>query len=54
MSEVCRHAASEVLLGFSYVPEEFQTAESASRVLDMREQVKHDMTRLNLSRSSTA
>lgn len=49
MSEVCRHAASEVLLGFSYVPEEFQTAESASRVLDMREQVKHDMTRLNLS-----
>lgn len=49
MSEVCRHAASEVLLGFSYVPEEFQTAESASRVLDMRQQVKHDMTRLNLS-----
>ena len=54
MSEVCRHAASEVLLGFSYVPEEFQTAESASRVLDMREQVKHDMTRLNLSNEKAA
>lgn len=54
MSEVCRHAASEVLLGFSYVPEEFQTAESASRVLDMREQVKHDMTRLNLSNEKIA
>lgn len=54
MSEVCRHAASEVLLGFSYVPEEFQTAESASRVLDMREQVKHDMTRLNLSSEKVA
>jgi hypothetical protein len=54
MSEVCRHAASEVLLGFSYVPEEFQTAESASRVLDMREQVKHDMTRLNLSNEKVA
>lgn len=54
MSEVCRHAASEVLLGFSYVPEEFQTAESASRVLDMREQVKHDMTRLNLSGEKVA
>ena len=54
MSEVCRHAASEVLLGFSYVPEEFQTQESASRVLDMREQVKHDMTRLNLSNEKVA
>lgn len=54
MSEVCRHAASEALLGFSYVPEEFQTAESASRVLDMREQVKHDMTRLNLSNEKVA
>mgnify|MGYP006906147039 FL=1 len=54
MSEVCRHAASEALLGFSYVPEEFQTAESASRVLDMREQVKHDMTRLNLSGEKVA
>lgn len=54
MSEVCRHAASEVLLGFSYVPEEFQTAESASRVLDMREQVKHDMARLNLSSEKVA
>lgn len=54
MSEVCRHAASEVLLGFSYVPEEFQTAESASRVLDMREQVKRDMTRLNLSSEKVA
>lgn len=54
MSEVCRHAASEVLLGFSYVPEEFQTAESASRVLDMREQVKHDMTRLNMSSEKVA
>lgn len=54
MSEVCRHAASEVLLGFSYVPEEFQTAETASRVLDMREQVKHDMTRLNLSNEKVA
>lgn len=49
MSEVCRHAASEVLLGFSYVPEEFQTQESASRVLDMREQVKRDLDRLHLS-----
>lgn len=49
MSEVCRHAASEVLLGFSYVPEEFQSQESASRVLDMRQQVKGDMARLNLS-----
>lgn len=54
MSEVCRHAASEVLLGFSYVPEEFQTAESASRVLDMREQVKHDMDRLHLSSEKVA
>lgn len=54
MSEVCRHAASEVLLGFSYVPEEFQTIESASRVLDMREQVKHDMDRLNLSDEKVA
>ena len=54
MSEVCRHAASEVLLGFSYVPEEFQTAESASRVLDMREQVKHDMIRLYLSNEKVA
>ena len=54
MSEVCRHAASEVLLGFSYVPEEFQTAESASRVLDMREQVKHDIARLNLSGEKVA
>ncbi len=49
MSEVCRHAASEVLLGFSYVPEEFQTQESASRVLDMRQQVQVDMDRLRLS-----
>ena len=49
MSEVCRHTASEVLLGFSYVPEEFQSAESASRVLDMRQQVKADMDRLQLS-----
>ena len=49
MSEVCRHAASEVLLGFSYVPEEFQSAESASRVLDMRQQVQADMDRLQLS-----
>lgn len=49
MSEVCRHAASEVLLGFSYVPEEFQTQESASRVLDMRQQVQADMDRLRLS-----
>lgn len=54
MSEVCRHAASEVLLGFSYVPEEFQTAESASRVLDMRQQVKGDMGRLNLSSEKVA
>lgn len=54
ISEVCRHAASEVLLGFSYVPEEFQTAESASRVLDIREQVQHDMTRLNLSNEKVA
>lgn len=54
MSEVCRHAASEVLLGFSYVPEEFQTAESASRVLDMREQVKRDMDRLHLSSEKVA
>lgn len=54
MSEVCRHAASEVLLGFSYVPEEFQTQESASRVLDMRQQVKHDMDRLNLSSEKVA
>ena len=54
MSEVCRHAASEVLLGFSYVPEEFQTQESASRVLDMREQVKHDMDRLHLSNEKVA
>lgn len=54
MSEVCRHAASEVLLGFSYVPEEFQTAESASRVLDMRQQVKGDMARLNLSSEKVA
>lgn len=54
MSEVCRHAASEVLLGFSYVPEEFQTAESASRVLDMRQQVKGDMARLNLSNEKVA
>lgn len=54
MSEVCRHAASEVLLGFSYVPEEFQTAEAASRVLDMREQVKHDMARLSLSNEKVA
>lgn len=53
-SEVCRHAASEVLMGFSYVPEEFQTAESASRVLDMREQVKHDMDRLHLSNEKAA
>lgn len=49
MSEVCRHAASEVLLGFSYVPEEFQTQKSASRVLDMRQQVQADMDRLHLS-----
>lgn len=49
MSEVCRHAASEVLLGFSYVPEEFQTQESASRVLDMRQQVQADMDCLRLS-----
>lgn len=54
MSEVCRHAASEVLLGFSYVPEEFQTIESASRVLDMREQVKHDMDGLHLSSEKVA
>lgn len=54
MSEVCRHAASEVLLGFSYVPEEFQTAESASRVLDMREQVKRDMDGLHLSSEKVA
>ena len=54
MSEVCRYAASEVLLGFSYVPEEFQSAESASRVLDMREQVKHDMDRLRLSSEKVA
>ena len=53
-SEVCRQAVSEVLMGFSYVPEEFQTAESASRVLDMREQVKHDMDRLHLSNEKTA
>lgn len=54
MSEVCRHAASEVLLGFSYVPEEFQSAESASRVLDMRQQVKHDLDRLHLSNEKVA
>ena len=36
------------------MPEEFQTQESASRVLDMREQVKHDMTRLNLSNEKIA
>jgi hypothetical protein len=54
MSEVCRHAASEVLLGFSYVPEEFQTIESASRVLDMREQVKRDMDGLHLSNEKVA
>lgn len=54
MSEVCRHAASEVLLGFSYVPEEFQTQESASRVLDMRQQVQADMDRLNLSNEKVA
>ena len=53
-SEVCRQAVSEVLMGFSYVPEEFQTAESASRVLDMREQVKQDMARLNLSGEKVA
>lgn len=53
-SEVCRQAVSEVLMGFSYVPEEFQTAESASRVLDMREQVKRDMDRLHLSNEKTA
>lgn len=53
-SEVCRQAVSEVLLGFSYVPEEFQSQESASRVLDMREQVKHDMDRLHLSNEKTA
>lgn len=53
-SEVCRQAVSEVLMGFSYVPEEFQTVESASRVLDMREQVKHDMDRLHLSNEKTA
>lgn len=54
MSEVCRHAASEVLLGFSYVPEEFQSQESASRVLDMREQVKRDMDGLHLSNEKVA
>lgn len=54
MSEVCRHAASEVLLGFSYVPEEFHSAESASRVLDMRQQVKSDMDRLRLSSEKVA
>jgi hypothetical protein len=53
-SEVCRQAVSEVLMGFSYVPEEFQTAESASRVLDMREQVKRDMDRLHLSNEKVA
>jgi hypothetical protein len=53
-SEVCRQAVSEVLMGFSYVPEEFQSQESASRVLDMREQVKHDMDRLHLSNEKTA
>lgn len=54
MSEVCRHAASEALLGFSYVPEEFQTQESASRVLDMRQQVKSDMDSLHLSSEKVA
>lgn len=54
MSEVCRHASSEVLLGFSYVPEEFQSQESASRVLDMREQVKRDMDGLHLSNEKVA
>jgi hypothetical protein len=54
MSEVCRHAASEVLLGFSYVPEEFHSAESASRVLDMRQQAKSDMDRLRLSSEKVA
>ena len=54
MSEVCRHAASEVLLGFSYVPEEFQSQESTSRVLDMREQVKRDMDGLHLSNEKVA
>lgn len=53
-SEVCRQAVSEVLMGFSYVPEEFQSQESASRVLDMREQVKHDMDRLHLSNEKVA
>lgn len=53
-SEVCRQAVSEVLMGFSYVPEEFQSQESASRVLDMREQVKHDMDRLHLSNEKAA
>ena len=53
-SEVCRQAVSEVLMGFSYVPEEFQSRESASRVLDMREQVKHDMERLHLSNEKAA
>lgn len=54
MSEVCRYAASEALLGFSYVPEEFQTQESASRVLDMRQQVKSDMDSLHLSSEKVA
>lgn len=53
-SEVCRQAVSEVLMGFSYVPEEFQSQESASRVLDMREQVKHDLDRLHLSNEKVA
>lgn len=53
-SEVCRQAVSEVLMGFSYVPEEFQSQESASRVLDMREQVKHDMDLLHLSNEKAA
>lgn len=53
-SEVCRQAVSEVLMGFSYVPEEFQSQESASRVLDMREQVKHDLDRLHLSNEKAA
>ena len=53
-SEVCRQAVSEVLMGFSYVPEEFQSQESASRVLDMREQVKRDMDRLHLSNEKAA
>lgn len=53
-SEVCRQAVSEVLMGFSYVPEEFQSQESTSRVLDMREQVKHDMDRLHLSNEKAA